>query len=210
MPSLVSIAFRLSDELGLNDENGKLVPPELLSQLPFGFRTNWDHTDWRPEFGGEIKSQLPFGFRTNWDVDEATQMTVEARDQSQLPFGFRTNWDSPVAHAAGRSPQFRGLNCLSAFGRIGTLNNEYIFYNGMNTGLNCLSAFGRIGTSSSPLSQSSAPLRCLNCLSAFGRIGTIKWRDWVETTYPHESQLPFGFRTNWDRRLQVPHSRGLV
>ena len=92
--SEVSIAFRLSDELGPRNAPAtrRCV---LASQLPFGFRTNWDGG--LPVSSGALaqESQLPFGFRTNWDRNGRSRSTMGRRvSWSQLPFGFRTNWDS--------------------------------------------------------------------------------------------------------------------
>ena len=70
VPAEVSIAFRLSDEVGQEMLDDYLNGEEDVSQLPFGFRTKWDRKDEQlveKLVDIKLKSQLPFGFRTNWD-----------------------------------------------------------------------------------------------------------------------------------------------
>ncbi len=117
----VSIAFRLSDELGRLRARLHLLHEEGGSQLPFGFRTNWDRED-KPLFvftAGEWGTQLPFSLRTDWDSIDLRLNSLE---------------------------YLAGLNCLSAFGRIGTGFQRRAPSRRTQGGLNCLSAFGRIGT----------------------------------------------------------------
>ena len=114
----VSIAFRLSDELGLRMSTSDGTSPPDVS-IAFRLSDELGHPQDRYQAVNHLKSQLPFGFRTNWDPFEYTDFEVEDK------------WC---------------LNCLSAFGRIGTRQQSCRHRQQSPRRLNCLSAFGRIGT----------------------------------------------------------------
>ena len=192
-PPRVSIAFRLSDELGPAPST-TIRPRKPRSQLPFGFRTNWDTFSLRAQ--STTRPRVSIAFRLSDELGPSPSARKETHDR-QVSIAFRLSDElglqdlqEDTLEKARVSIAFRlsdelGRAIVISLSSVGA------------SSLNCLSAFGRIGTRVRPrqvrergdqvsiafrlsdelgLFENTTSLprrwRCLNCLSAFGRIGT--------------------------------------
>ena len=73
---MVSNAFRLNGRLGAADVEGRMIPYDIMSQMPFGSMGDWEWAG-NPSPGSlTTASQMPFGSMGDWEPTEPTSFVA--------------------------------------------------------------------------------------------------------------------------------------